>query len=108
MKKNVKNLIKYLEMETSITIDLSSISPTRRTVNTFNHPICLNIVGINDGTLGLAIISCGCKNCKNILCIEVLYCQNGAELFNAKQVMNQIQSAVPSIPVAIRLVDEPD
>ena len=40
--------------------------------------------------------------------IEILYGQNGSELNDAEFVKKQIKSAVPSMPVEIRLVDEDD
>ena len=106
MKKNVKDFLKYLEMETSITIDLSTISPTQKTVNSINYPIYVNVVAINGGTLGLVVISCGCKNCNNITGLDILYGKNGSELFDAEFVKKQIKSAVPTMPVTISLVDD--
>ena len=106
MKKNVRDFLNYLEKETSISIDLSTISPTIKTVNTTNNPICVNVVGINHGTLGMTVISCGCKNCKNIICVEVLFGKNGGEISDAEFVKEQIKSAVPAMPVEIRNVDD--
>ena len=108
MKKNIKDFLRYLEKETVITVDLETISPTQRIVNSFNRPIHINVVGINEGTMGLVVFSCGCKNCKKLTGIEILYGQNGSEINDAKIVRNQIKSVVPSIPVEIRLVDEED
>ena len=107
MKKNVKEFLKYLEMETSITVDLSTASPTRKGFNINNQPICVNVVGIYDGAFGLAVYACGCKNCKKIVGVEVLYCCNEIES-DALDVKNQIEMAVTSVPVEIRLVDAPD
>ena len=106
MKKNIRDFLKYLEKETPITVDLSTISPTIKTVNSINYPIYVNVLGINEGTLGLAIISCGCKNCKNIAGLEVLYGKNGGHVLDAELVKQQIKSAIPAMPVQIRNVDE--
>ena len=106
MKKNKKDFLKYIEKETSITIDLTTISPTQKTVNSVNQPILINVLGINQGTLGLAVMSCGCKNCKNVIGVDVLYGQNGSELNDAEFVKKQIKSAVPSIQVELRDVKE--
>jgi len=108
MKKNVKNFLKYLETETSIQIDLASKSKTLKTVNSLNSPICINVFGIYEGTLGLAIISCGCKKCKNIIGIEVLYGLNDSEINDAILVKELIISAVPEMQVEISHVDEED
>jgi hypothetical protein len=106
MKKNVKDFLKYLEKETSITFDLLTISPTQKLCNSINQPIHINVLGINDGQLGLTVISCGCKKCKNIIGIEVLFGENGGELYDAVIVQNQLKIAVPTMPVKIRNVDE--
>jgi hypothetical protein len=106
MKKNVKNFLSYLEKETSIIFDLSTISPTQKLRNSINQPICINVLGINEGTLGITVISCGCKDCKNVIGVEILYGANGGELIDAQQVQNQIKTAVPSIPVGLRNVKE--
>ena len=106
MKKNVKDFLKYIEKETSITIDLTTISPTQKIVNSVNQPILINVLGINQGTLGLAVMSCGCKNCKNVMGVEVLYSANAGELSHAQIVQDQIKSAVPSIQVELRDVKE--
>lgn len=108
MKKNVRDFLNYLEKETSITIDLTTISPTQKLRNSINQPILINVLGINQGTLGLAVMSCGCKNCKNVIGVGVLYGQNGSELSDAEFVKSQIKSAAPAMQVEIRLVDEDD
>ena len=105
MKKNVKDFMKYLEKETDIEVDLETISPTQRITNSLNNPIHVNVVGINQGTLGMAVFSCGCRNCKNLTGIEILFGQNGSELHDAEIVKNMIKSVVPTIPVEIRLVN---
>ena len=106
MKKNVKDFLKYIEKETSITVDLRTVSPTQKLRNSINQPILINVLGINQGTLGLAVMSCGCKKCKNVIGVEVLYGANAGELSHAKSVQNQIKSAVPSIEVELRNVNE--
>lgn len=106
MKRKVKDFLKYLKIKTSINVDLSTISPTIKTVNSINYPIQVNVVAINDGIMGLAIISCGCQNCKIVLGLEVLYGKNGSEINDAEFVKKQIKSAVPAMPVQIRNVDD--
>lgn len=106
MKKNVRDFLLYIEKETSINVDLSTVSKTHKTVNSINYPIHVNVVGINKGLMGLAVISCGCKNCKNITGIEVLYGQNGSEIIDAQIVKKQIKSAVPAMQIQIRNVDD--
>jgi len=64
MKKNVKDFLKYIEKETSISFDLSTISPTQKMRDSVKRPILINVVAINNGTLGLTVISCGCINAK--------------------------------------------
>ncbi len=106
MKKNVKGFLNYLEKETAITFDLSTVSPTQKMLNSINHPILINVLGINEGTLGLTVLSCGCKKCQQIIGVEILYGENGSELSDAQCVQNQIKAAVPSIPVRSRNVKE--
>jgi hypothetical protein len=106
MKKNVKDFLKYLEKETSITIDLTTASPTEKIYNSINQPVLINVLGINQGKLGLAVISCGCKNCKNVISVEVLYGANAGEFTHAKSVQNKIKSVVPTIEVKLRNVNE--
>ena len=106
MKKNVRDFLKYLEKETSITFDISTISPTQKLLNSMNRPVLINVLGINEGSLGLTVLSCGCKRCKNIIGVEVLYGKNEGELYDAQIVQNQIRVAVPSMPVELRNVNE--
>lgn len=106
MRKNVRDFLKYLESDTSITVDLSTTSKTQKTVNSINYPILVNVVGINDGKLGLAVITCGCQNCKNICGVEVLYGKNGSDISDAQLVKEQIKTAVPAMQVEIRLIDD--
>ena len=108
MKKNIKELLKYLEKETTITFDLSIASPTLKLFNSANQPIRVNVLGINEGTLGLTVISCGCKKCKKIIGIEILYGANGSDNSQAQLIQKEIISAVPSIGVVIRDVIEDD
>lgn len=106
MKKNVKDFINYLAKETTITFDLSTISPTQRIRNAINRPVLINILGINYGSLGLTIISCGCKSCKEIIGVEILYGALPSEFYDAKSVQSQIRAAVPSISVEVRNVNQ--
>lgn len=106
MKKNVKDFLRYLEMETDITVDLTTLSPSEKLVSSINRPIDVNVVNINEGTMGLAIFSCGCKNCKELTGMEIIYGENGSELSDAEIVKKQINTIVPAIPVEIRCVDE--
>jgi hypothetical protein len=106
MKKNVKDFLNYLEKETSITFDFSTISPTRKLVNSINQPVLINVLGINEGILGLTVISCGCKRCKEIIGVEILYGANDNDLYDAEIVQNQIKTAIPSLPVELRNVKE--
>jgi hypothetical protein len=104
MRKNVKDFLNYLEKETSITIDFTTASPTRKLRNSIDQPILLVVLGINKGTLGLRVISCGCKNCNKVIGIEILHRGFAGELSNAKRVQNEIMSIVPEIDVAVRNV----
>jgi hypothetical protein len=106
MKKNVKDFLNYLEKETTITFDVSTISPTQRLRNSINRPVLINVLGINECKLGLTIISCGCKNCKEIISVEILYGENGSELLDAQKVKNQLKTAIPSMSVELRNVKE--
>lgn len=106
MKKHVKDFIKYLEKETSVTFELSTVSPTQTLRNSKNQPVHINVLGINEGTLGLTVISCGCKKCKQIIGVEILYGVNENELPEALYVKNQIEKAVPTMPVDLRNVLE--
>jgi hypothetical protein len=106
MEKNIKDFLNYLEKETSISFDISTMSPTQKILNSINRPVLINVLGINECTLGLTVISCDCKSCKEIIGVEILYGENGSELFDAQQVQNQIETAVPSIPVGLRNVRE--
>jgi hypothetical protein len=106
MKKNVKEFINYLEKETTITFDLSSVSPTQKLRNAINQPIRINVFSINYGLLGLAIISCGCKSCKEIIGVEILYGPLTSEYYDAKNVQSQIKAAVPSLSVELRNVNQ--
>jgi len=106
MKKNIKDFITYLEKETPITFDLSSVSPTQKLRNAFNQPIRINVFSINYGLLGLTIISCGCKSCKEIIGVEILYGPLPSEFYDAKTVQKQIRDAVPSLSVELRNVNQ--
>jgi hypothetical protein len=106
MKKHVKDFLKYLEKETSITFELSTASPTQKIHNCKNQLIHINVLGINKGTLGLTVISCGCKKCKQIIGVEILYGAYENELPTALYVKNQIEKAVPTMPVDLRNVLE--
>jgi hypothetical protein len=105
MKKNIKDFISYLEKETTITFDLSTVSPTRKLRNSINQPVLINVLGINYGSLGLTIISCGCKSCKEIIGVEVLYGALPSEFYDAKIVQSQIKKAVPTLSVELRNVN---
>ena len=106
MKKHVKDFLRYIEKETSVTFELSTVSPTQTFRNCKNQPVHINVLGINEGTLGLAVISCGCKRCKQIIGVEILYGSNGNEFSDALNVKNQIEMAVPTLPVELRNVTE--
>lgn len=106
MKKNVRDILIYLKKETTISFDISTISPTQKLCNSINRPVLINVLGINECTMGLTVISCGCKRCKEIIGVEILYGENGSELFDAQQVQNQIKTAILSMSVEIRNVRE--
>ncbi len=106
MKKNVKYFLNFLEKETSITFDLSTISPTQKLRNSINQPVLINVLAINEGTLGLAVISCGCKSCNEIIGVEILWREHGMELCDALNVQYQIKTAVPTISVELRNAKE--
>lgn len=107
MKKNVKAFINYLEKETPITCDLSTISPTQTITNINNELLLVNVVAINNGDFGLSIFSCGCENCDNVLDVEILYGGNDGEneLPEAKLIQNQIRKAFPDMTVELRNVN---
>jgi len=106
MKKNVIAFLKYLEKETDITVDLTTISPTEKLVSSINRDIDVNVADINEGTMGLVVFSCGSKNSKKLTGMEIIYGNNGSELCDAEIVKDQINRVVPEIPVEIRCVDE--
>ena len=106
MKKNVKHFLNFLEKETSITFDLSTISPTQKLRNSIKQPVLINVLAINEGKLGLAVISCGCKSCKEIIGVEILWREHGMELCDALNVLYQIKTAVPTISVELRNVHD--
>lgn len=104
MLKKVKHFLNYLENETSITCDFSTISPTQKIKNHINQPILINVLGINERTFGLAVVRCGCKKCKNIIGVEILYREKFSEEDEARIIQNQIKSAIPSLQVEVRNV----
>jgi len=101
MNKKLKDFLYYLETETSITYDLSTISPTQKLIDPEDKPICVNVLGINNGAFGLAVISCNCNECKDIVGAEVLYVTE-SEFHEAQNIQSMIQNAFPSIPVGLR------
>jgi hypothetical protein len=101
MNKKLKDFLNYLESETSIIYDLSTISPTQNLMDSEDRPICVNVLGINNGTFGLAVISCNCNECKDIIGAEVLYIDE-SEFHEAQNIQSKIQNAFPSIPVGLR------
>jgi len=106
MKKNVKDFLNYLEKETSISVDAPSILPTKKFHDSINQRILVNLLSINQHTLGMAVICSGSKNSKNITGVEVLYGVNYGELSYAESIQQQIMSTVPSIQVELRDVKE--
>jgi hypothetical protein len=65
----------------------------------------INVLGINEGTFGIAIVRCGCKKCKNVIGVEILYRGINSEEDEAKNIQKQIKTAIPSLQVEIRNVD---
>jgi len=106
MKKHIKAFLNYLEKETSITMNLTNVSPTQKLLNRIDEPICINVLSINGDTLGLAVVSCGCKKCKKVISVKVLYGANSGELSLARNVQCQIIDAIPDIEVELRNVNE--
>ena len=101
MNKKLKDFLNYLESETSIIYDLSTISPTQNLMDSEDKPICVNVMGINNGTFGLAVISCNCNECKDIIGAEVLYIDE-SEFHEAQYIQKMIQDVFPSIQVGLR------
>ena len=101
MKKNVKDFLNYIEKETSIAIDLTTASSTQKFSNLIGKPVLVDVVGINKSTLRLVVKSCGCKNCNNVICIDILHGDHAGELSHAKRFMNEIKSIVPTIDVTL-------
>jgi hypothetical protein len=105
MNKKLKEFLYYLETETSITYDLSTISPTQKLKDSEDKPICVNVLGINNGAFGLTVITCDCKECKNVIEVEVLYVDE-SEFHEAQNIQSMIQNAFPLIPVGLRSTEE--
>jgi hypothetical protein len=101
LNKKLKDFLNYLASETSITYDLSTISPTQILRNSEDKPICINVLGINNGTFGLTIISCNCNECKDIIGAEVLYIHE-TEFYKAQYIQKMIQNVFPFIQVGLR------
>jgi hypothetical protein len=101
MNKKLKDFLNYLESETSIIYDLSTISPTQNLMDSEDKPICVNVLGINNGTFGLAVISCNCNECKDIIGAEVLYIDE-SEFHEAQYIQKMIRDVFPSIQVGLR------
>lgn len=100
MKKTVKDLIKFLEKETTISFDLSRVSPEREIRNQYNEPFHIIIIDINNGSLGLAISTCACNKCNRIIQLNVIYDGDNL-LISAKKVQNQLLKVLQKIPVEI-------
>ena len=101
MNKKLKDFLKYLASETSISYDLSTISPTQKFMYSEDEPVCVNVLGFNNGTFGLAVISCNCNECKDIIGTEVLYIDE-SEFYEAQYFQKMIQDVFPSIKVGVR------
>ena len=105
MNKTLKELLKYIETETPVTIGYETITPTKK-LKGYDKPVNFNVVTINQGTNALMIYQCGCRNDDNKLCgkiggIEVLY-HNDAAKVSAEIAGKQIKNVLPEIPVSIR------
>jgi len=107
MNKKVIDLLEYLECESDIKVDYSTISKTQKIVNSINQRLKVNVVAINDGSFALAIVRCGekcddCDNCSNIFAgLEVLY--NSPSLKkNAKDIKHKITKVFPTMQIEIR------
>jgi hypothetical protein len=106
MKKNVRDFINYLIKETTITVDIPINTTTQKERNIKNQPVHINVLGIKDGTLGIAILSCGHKSCKEIIGVEILWHDQGIEFCNAVAIQNEIRTALPSLSVELRNVKD--
>ena len=101
MKKNVKEFIKKIEVETSIRFNPEVSEPTYFFYGALNQPLISDTIGIDNGSLLVMIISCGCKKCKEIVNIEIFYGLGGNGSMEAEDVKTQINTIAPKIPITL-------
>jgi len=111
MKKRKKLLLEFLEYlnkETTIDVLFETMSPAQKIFNDLNQKMKVNIVGIKNGTLGLAVFTCAekcekCNNCPNLIpgC-EVLYHDSTFE-DDADLVIAELKSKFPNMQFEKRL-----
>jgi hypothetical protein len=101
MNKKLLDFLNYLASQTSVIYDLSTISPTQNLRDSEDKPVYVNILGINNGTFGLAVISCNCNECKDIIGAEILYIDE-SEFYEAQFIQEMIQNVFPFIQVGLR------
>jgi hypothetical protein len=95
----VIELIKYLKLETDLEFNLKTISPNQELDN---GEVILNILGIEDGAYGMAIMRDNdpdSSTYKNVIEIAIMYGKGNGKLEGAESICENLKKVIPQISV---------
>jgi hypothetical protein len=108
-EKIVIDFLNYLEKETTLRFDMSTLSGIFAIVTcdveelktTISMPAEFYKLIITNFSLTMNLRFCPCENCNKIAYVELIIFGKGYEINNAIKAMDQINAIVPDIPVHI-------
>jgi hypothetical protein len=106
-EKSFLDFLKYLEKETPIRIDMSSLSGVWAWVTstvdglTISMPAEFYTLNITNYRMEMVLRYCPCEYCHKVVYVELQINDRDPEFVYANIVMRQIKKAVPDMPVYI-------
>lgn len=101
IQENVTSFLNYLELETTIPINTSSLTAPSEHVDSEGRNLCINAVLIGERPVLLVITSNISKEYVKIFILEII-CSFDNLIPDALSFQKEIESAFPSVPVKIR------
>ena len=112
-EKSILDFLKYLEKETPISFDMSTLSGVYEWVTstvdglTISMPAEFYTLNVTNYRMAMILRYCPCECCHKVVYVELLINDRDTEFVNANIVMRHIKKAVPDMPVYITKKPKP-